>query len=78
METELGGASKTVEVKHADAVPLGPENPMVDDPNTNDADKNAEALTSRIKRSVLSPFACFLLACGMRNKSGPSNFLCWR
>ena len=67
METDVSDTSKTVEVKDTDAVLLEPEKSMVDDPPTNVAEKDAEAPPPKIKRSGLSPFACCLLVCCMRN-----------
>ena len=49
-------------MKDTDAVLLEPEKSMV-------AEKDAEALPPKSKRSGLNPFACCLLVCCMRNKS---------
>ena len=68
METDVSDTSKTVEVKDTDALLPEPKKSMVDDPPTNVAEKDAEAPPPKIKRSGLSPFACCLLVCCMRDK----------
>lgn len=50
----MSDTSKTVEEKDTDAVPLEPEKCMVDDPPTNVTEKDAEALSPRIKRTLCS------------------------